>query len=147
MKPHIRRAIWQGLAILTIAGFAAVLTARLHPRAPSLYLIEDASDSQFRLSLIEIKQRYQAEQLVWIDARNLEQYEKGHMEGAHLLNDKNWADQLWELRSEFENMQGKAIVVYCDGARCKRSGHISKRLREEVGLEPVWILSGNWRDW
>ena len=147
MKLPIRRAIWQGMAIVAIAGVAAVLTAKLHPRAPALYRVENAADSQFRLSLIEIRQRYTPEQLLWIDARNHDHYQKGHLEGAHLLNDKNWADQMWDLRSEIENMEGRAVVVYCDGASCKRSSHISKRLREEVGVEPVWILRGNWRDW
>jgi rhodanese-related sulfurtransferase len=147
MKVHIRRAIWQGLAIVAVAGVAAVLTAKLHPRAPALYLTEDVTDSQFRLSIIEIRQRYTPEQLIWIDARNEERYLKEHLDGAHHLSDENWADQMWELRSEFENLDGRAIIVYCDGERCKRSSHIAKRLRGEAGLEPVWILRGDWRDW
>ncbi len=44
MKVHIRRAIWQGMAIVAVAGVAAVLTAKLHPRAPALYLTEDVTD-------------------------------------------------------------------------------------------------------
>ena len=147
MKISVRRSIWQGLVIVAISGVAAALTAKIHPRAPALYLVEDATESQYRLSLIEIRQRYQPGQLIWIDARNEERFVKGHLEGAHHITDENWADQLWELRSEFENMEGRAIIVYCDGARCKRSGHIAKRLREEAGLEPVWILRGDWRDW
>jgi rhodanese-related sulfurtransferase len=147
MKARFSRSIWQGLVIVAIAGVAATLTGKWHPRAPTLYRTENIIDRQYRLSIVELRQRYTPDQLLWIDARDHKRYEKGHLDGAHLLNDVNWADQLWQLHTTFEDLDGRAIVVYCDGASCKRSSFIAGRLRSELGLEPVWILQGDWRDW
>jgi len=147
MKRLLRRTIWQALAILGLAGVAAALTAKLHPRVPAWYRVENVADEIFRLSVAELRERYQPDQLLWIDARSSEQYQAGHVDGARSLNEENWAEQLWRMHSELENLNGLAIVVYCDGKACQRSARVAGRLRSEMGLEPVWILRGDWQDW
>ena len=41
---------------------------------------------------------------------------------------------------------GKPVVIYCDGKRCKRSQSVAQKLRELVGLDPVYVLKGDWRE-
>ena len=38
------------------------------------------------------------------------------------------------------------VIVYCDGSSCLRSAEVAERLRELLGLDPVYVLQGEWRD-
>jgi len=143
----MKKTLWQAAAILAISFVGAALTKWLHPHAPAWYRVENVSGESYRLTLEELRKRYLPEQLLWIDARTAADFASGHVEGAHLLNDENWSEQIWNLRDQFSFLDGRTVVVYCDGAACKRSAAIGQRLRGELGIEPVWVLDGDWRDW
>ncbi len=143
----MKKTLWQAAAILAISLAGAALTKWLHPQAPAWYRVENDAGDQYRLTLEQLRERYSPEQLLWIDARTAEHFDAGHVEGAHLLNDENWSEQIWNLRDQFSFLDGRAVVVYCDGASCKRSAAIGQRLRSELGIEPVWVLEGDWREW
>ncbi len=143
----MKKTLWQAAAILAISLAGAALTKWLHPQAPAWYRVENVAGDQYRLTLEQLRERYSREQLLWIDARTAEQFAAGHIQGAELLNDENWSEQLWKLRDQFSFLEDRAVVVYCDGASCKRSAAIGHRLRSELGIEPVWVLDGDWREW
>lgn len=143
----MKTTLWQAAVILAIALVGAVLTKCLHPQAPTWYRVENAAGDQFRLTLEQVRERYSPEQVLWIDARTAQHFEADHIAGAHLLNDENWSEQVWKLRDQFSLLDGRAVVVYCDGSSCKRSAAIGQRLRSELGVEPVWVLEGDWREW
>ena len=147
LRPAVRRTLGQAGVILLVSLVAAALTWWLHPRRPAWYQVEDALTAQYQLTVDELRELYSPDQILWIDSRLPAQFDEGHLPGAYRLTSENWADGLWDLRAEIESLEGRAVVVYCDGRRCKRSGEIAERLRTEVGLEPVWILKGDWRDW
>lgn len=147
MKPGLKQTLCQAPLILVIAVVAAGLTKWLHPQAPNWYQVSEMGADRYQVTVEELRERYLPDQLLWIDARRQEDFAAGHLNGAHPLSEDNWAEYLWALRTELDTLDGRAVVVYCDGKTCKRSAAVGKRLRSELGIEPVWVLSGDWRDW
>jgi rhodanese-related sulfurtransferase len=41
----------------------------------------------------------------------------------------------------------KRTVVYCSTQACHASHEVAKRLREEAGLQNVYVLHGGWEKW
>jgi len=39
------------------------------------------------------------------------------------------------------------VMVYCNSRKCHASEEVAHRLREEVGLRPVYVLRGGWEAW
>lgn len=81
--------------------------------------------------------------VLWLDARSEEDFIKGHVTDALLLNEKDWDEKIGGV---FENWQPeRPIVVYCN-AGCESSRKVSDRLRD-MGLEPVYFLRGGYEAW
>jgi len=39
------------------------------------------------------------------------------------------------------------VVVYCSSLSCQASQEVAEKLREEVGLQSVFVLQGGWEAW
>lgn len=83
--------------------------------------------------------------VLWIDARNKTEYAKDHIPDAVNLNEDAWEELLPSLLSIYS--PDKTLVVYCDSDQCDASRQAAKRLRDEVGLQNVFILKGGWQAW
>ncbi|MCB1089994.1 MAG: rhodanese-like domain-containing protein [Verrucomicrobiae bacterium] len=139
----MRSLLLQILSLLAISAVVAVATAWWHPRAPAWYLTAPADD-RWDLAVAQVPSL--GPEVLWIDARKDEDFEKGHLDGAVSLNEENWGDRLFDLQDRLQEAMGKPVVVYCDGSGCERSRHVAERLRELFGMEPVYVLKGDWRD-
>ena len=80
------------------------------------------------------------EQVLWVDARSAADFTSAHVPGAVRLTEDNWDELLTELLKAWE--PDCVVVVYCSSQKCHASEEVAKRLREEVGLKPVYILRG-----
>jgi rhodanese-related sulfurtransferase len=88
---------------------------------------------------------------IWVDARSDEEFARGHVPGAILLNEDRWN----ELLPQF--LQGwspeKKVVVYCSAKSCNAAREVAKRLRDEAQLKDtegkncVFVLEGGWEEW
>lgn len=85
------------------------------------------------------------EKVLWVDARPRQEFEKGHIEGAVLLNEDEWGGLVAHFLNEWD--PDKPIVVYCDGAGCQASKSVASRLLTELQLENVHVLKGGWKTW
>lgn len=139
---QIKDTLKQGGAITVLVLVAAVGTFLFHPKMPAWYEVSEPIENEITLSGVHKL----GDDIVWIDARTEKEFEKGHVEGALLLNQENWADLLWKHRDVIEGLQETPVIVYCDGKRCKRSSEVAERLRTEMGLSPVYVLKGGWRE-
>jgi rhodanese-related sulfurtransferase len=83
--------------------------------------------------------------VLWLDARSQEDYAKGHIPEALLLNEDDWDHLLPEVLSAWR--PGQWIVVYCSSQKCQASQGVAKRLRSEVGMRDVHVLKGGWETW
>lgn len=138
------KTLFQALVLLLLAAGAAAVTRAVHPRAPALYLTE-APLAKDEVGLKQIQERWQGD-VIWLDARPQEAYDKGHIPGALLLNEQHFMDQLMEVLDILQKTE-KPVIVYCNGEKCEASRTIRTKLRDIVALEQCFILKGGFPAW
>ncbi|GHB92955.1 rhodanese-like domain-containing protein [Cerasicoccus arenae] len=83
--------------------------------------------------------------VLWIDARNVERFEAGHLENAVNVSLDDWDTGFGELISVWS--PDDTIVVYCDGEGCELSRETAEHLRKDLGQENVYWLEGGYEAW
>lgn len=83
--------------------------------------------------------------VMWIDARPEGDFAVEHVPGALLLNAENWDRLLPAVLNAWS--PERKLVVYCNQQNCDASREVARRLREEVGLKDVFVLTGGWEAW
>lgn len=136
----------QAAVILVLAAVAGAASAVFHPLRPPWYEVASADEMRWGISLDEARGIIAAGEVVWIDARSRANYEAGHLPGAILLNPEEWGELLFNNQDSFQSLLDRPVIVYCDGDACSRSAEVAQRLRELMGLDPVYILQGEWRE-
>jgi rhodanese-related sulfurtransferase len=136
----------QAILILLLAALAGAASAVFHPRRPPWYEVRDAAEMRWGISLTEAKEIIRRGEVVWVDARTGANYEAGHLPGAILLNPEEWGDLLFQSQEALQAAFDRPVIVYCDGDACTRSAEVGQRLRELMGLDPVYVLQGEWRE-
>jgi len=90
--------------------------------------------------------RRQTQKIVFVDARNEEEFLKGHLPGAWLFDpyqpDKYFPAVMPACQS------AEQIIVYCHGGDCDDSLSAATLLKE-VGIPPdrIWIYGGGMSEW
>lgn len=130
------------LALAAVAGTAATV---FHPRRPPWYEVVDPAEMRWSISPEKARSLAAAGGVVWIDARTRADYEADHLPGAILLNPEEWGDLLFQSQESLQAAFDRPVIVYCDGDACTRSAEVGTRLRELMGLDPVYVLKGDWR--
>jgi rhodanese-related sulfurtransferase len=83
--------------------------------------------------------------VIWVDARPDNEYEKDHVPGAILLNEDRWNELLPQFLGQWS--PDKKVVVYCSTRSCNLAGDVARRLRDEAQLKNVFVLEGGWEEW
>lgn len=83
--------------------------------------------------------------VIWVDARPEEEFAREHVPNAVLLNEDRWNELLPPLLATWS--PEKRVVVYCSTQSCGASREVARRLREEAGLNNVFVLGGGWEAW
>lgn len=83
--------------------------------------------------------------VLWLDARDKDDFENGHVANAQLLNADDWDNLLPAVLNSWS--PDRRIVVYCSQKSCDASKEVARRLRDEVGLKNVFVLKGGWEAW
>ena len=85
--------------------------------------------------------------VLWIDARPADEFERDHVPGAISLNEDRWNEGLAQFLTTNWSPE-KKIVVYCSAASCNLAEDVARRLREEAKLpNEIRILKGGWEAW
>lgn len=133
-------------AILGISFVVAIISAAVHPSRPPFFQVESAETLRWQIDIEKANQLTATGEVLWVDARSREKFEESHIEGAILLNVDEWGDLMFQNMDSLQAALGTPVVVYCDGTRCEKSQDVSVRLRELLGLDPVYVLKGDWRE-
>lgn len=95
--------------------------------------------------LISLSQAYELyrQKIVFIDARDVDQFDKGHIAGAINLP--------YFSLDEFINRldavdKSEPIVTYCEGADCDMSIRLGNELFSK-GFKKVFVFFGGWEEW
>ncbi|WP_309397627.1 rhodanese-like domain-containing protein [Cerasicoccus maritimus] len=83
--------------------------------------------------------------VLWVDARNVDQYHVGHIEGAVNVSLQDWDIGLGELLTVWSPEQD--IVVYCDGEGCALSRETAEKLRADLATDNIYWLQGGIQAW
>ena len=85
--------------------------------------------------------------VIWIDARPVDEFERDHIPGAVSLNQDHWNEALPQFLGKDWSPE-KKIVVYCSAATCNLAEDVARRLRDEARLpNEIRILKGGWEAW
>lgn len=145
------RTVLQILALLALSAAAASAVNAL--RADRLPLIGDwsaagrittASGERMDISLFEAQKLFANDAAVFIDARPMEEYVQGHIQGARSLPrqelDLKFIDVTKDLDPE------TPIITYCDGETCELSHDLALFLRD-AGFVNTRVLVNGWSLW
>lgn len=81
--------------------------------------------------------------LIWVDARARKDFEKGHLEGAQLLNTDPKEDFETLFQEAFPQLAlAETIVIYCGQSGCRASAEVADLLKAKDLDIPVQILFG-----
>ncbi len=143
----ILRIIWQGALLLLLAVGAAWATYRWHPERPELYLISELAGPD-EITVSDAIAMEKAQGVLWLDARRREQFDKGHIPGAMLLNIYEWEELMMPVVNALSDGPRRTMIIYCDAQKCSSS----RELREKIinfglGEFDIRLLHGGWPAW
>lgn len=137
MRPSLVRQVLLllGLAFLPAIGQAVYYRNGVSWRHPPV-------DSAL-VSVAEAKSW--GDSVLWVDARPETEFSRAHVPGALLLNEDDWNAQLRTFLTAWS--PERKIIVYCSALSCSASHAVAERLRNEAGLQNVYVLEGGWEAW
>ncbi len=91
--------------------------------------------------------RREQDWVIYIDARDDEHYEAGHIPGAYLFDRFHPENYLTNVVPVC--LTAQYIVFYCNGGTCDASEHAAIMLRDSIGLlkEKVFVYGGGLGEW
>lgn len=91
--------------------------------------------------------RCQQDRIVFLDARDPEHYEAGHIPGAYVFDYFHAEKYLDAILPLCQNAE--VIVVYCNGGDCEDSLHAATLLTEQANIpkEKMWVYTGGITEW
>ena len=89
--------------------------------------------------------RSMGEKVMWVDARPSDEFAQSHIPSAISLNEDDWNELLPQFLGQWS--PDKRVIVYCSAKSCNAAGEVARRLREEAGLQDVFVLDGGWEAW
>ena len=131
-------ALRQAVILAGVALIPAVFSAFFHPHKPSWNIVREDEISVSTLSGLRSS-------VLWVDARAKPAYEKEHIPGALLLNEDAWDDLIVPILQVWT--PDRIVIVYCGRQDCQASHEVAQRLRDQLGLKPVYVLKGGWEAW
>ncbi|MBW2544539.1 MAG: rhodanese-like domain-containing protein [Deltaproteobacteria bacterium] len=103
-----------------------------------------ATEDNLIIPLSEAAKLFSARAAVFIDARDEQDYESGHIRGALSLPWYNAGKRFPEIAGDIPS--GTTIITYCDGKACHLSHDLAVFLRDK-GFENVRDLLNGWTVW
>lgn len=97
------------------------------------------------LRVAEAFDRYAARTYVFVDAREPDEYQSGHIKGSINLPFETF-DEHWPKVESFLPYDAK-IVAYCSGSECDASLMLARLLIKDHGYKNIEIFFGGWKSW
>ncbi len=123
------------------SGEATTERRQLHIRKHAYYELtfDEAAD-------LFLSEENQAEAYVWVDARNDDDFEEGHIVGAIQCDHyqlENYLDAVLEYAAGAEK-----VIVYCNGGECEDSILVCQDL-EDAGVpkDLLYLYADGWSAW
>jgi rhodanese-related sulfurtransferase len=125
------------IAVLTLIGAAYSLVDDFSPLP---WAEPELAAGEIRLS------DAQALDVIWLDARPLNEFEEDHIPSALFFDEGDWDTGLIHLMEAWL-MQPRPIVVYCGSESCGTSQRVAEGLRAALPEAEIYSLKGGWDAW
>jgi rhodanese-related sulfurtransferase len=144
----ILRILRQSALLLLLAAAGAWATWRWHPERPELYLAAERAGPD-EITVADAIALEKSNGVIWLDARQRSEIEKGHIPNALLLNTYEWNDLMFPVVQLLDaDEPRRTIVIYCDAQQCAASRELRNRLNElPLGERDIRVLHGGWPAW
>jgi len=150
-KVTYSQAVWQGGALLALSFLLALSINQLRPERLPLtgnWSIKDRlttpDGDRLDISFEEAKKLFMEQSALFIDTRSMDEYEKGHIPGAHSLS---WHDVDRRFIEVTEDISPDTLIItYCEGAACELSCDLALFLLD-MGFSNVRVLLDGWTEW
>ena len=151
IKARIVKAVMQSALIVSLSLLCGLVSNHIRETRLSLFGMSEKSgqhvdndEEGLAISLEKAKEAYLSGNVLFIDARPVELYVKGHIKGAvNLPLDK--FDELFD-RIKFRLFKKDLIITYCDGESCDLARELAMKLSFQ-GCEHVRFLRNGWTKW
>jgi len=87
---------------------------------------------------------YQSQDVAFIDSRDPEDYQYGHVKGAINIP-FDYLDDAWDAYIDSLNA-ADGYVVYCSGGECETSLYLGRYLYQR-GFPHIYVFFGGWQEW
>lgn len=116
----------------TGSGEGPVIPPSAEPGDPPFITLEDAVA------------KYQSPDIVFIDSRDPEDFQYGHITGAVNIP-FDYLDESWDAFIDSLDWD-RGYVVYCSGDECETSLNMGRYLYQR-GFRNVYVFFGGWSEW
>lgn len=147
----MKRSLLQAIVIILISGVLGIVVNAF--RADGIPLVERWQEKVLNeqltgglpaVSLKQAREAYESGQAVFVDARDSDFYEMGHIPGAVSLPVKDFEEAFPRLEEQL--LAAPRVITYCDGASCEMSVELTEKLLF-AGLDQVEIFTGGIQQW
>lgn len=117
-----------------------VINALVNPNAP-WHRVVPPVEGEVDLAWVAA----QPQPVLFVDARSEEEFSRGHIDGAVSLPLDSLDSAIIDFLDRWQ--PGEPIVVYCGSPSCGLSTNLANLLRDQYGLDNVWVLRGGFDEW
>ena len=147
----MKQSLLQAFGIILISGTIGLAVNGLRPDGipwvenwQEKVLNEQLTGGLPAVTLKEAREAYEEGYALFVDARDSDFFEMGHIPGALNLPVKDFDKVFPTLKEQL--LAAPRIITYCDGANCETSVELTEKLLF-VGLEYVEIFTGGIQQW
>ena len=151
-KEKYFQAVWQVGALLAFSILLALSINQLRPNRLPLMggywsikaKLTTPHGDRLDLSFENAKKLFMEKSALFIDARSMDEYVKGHIPGARSLS---WHDVDQRFIEVTEDISPDTLIItYCDGINCELSWDLALFLMD-MGFNNVRVLLDGWTEW
>ena len=139
-------AVFLGLirfVILNDPEFSLIKKERIMQKISTFTVPEDMTEPM-AITIEFAKYLFDEKSAVFIDARDAEDYELGHIENAVNIP----YDYYEDYEEVIDSLDDTAVhVIYCSGEECSLSMDLADYLFNEMVFEKILIFEGGWPQW
>lgn len=147
MKTTLKRIV----AILLVSGVVSVFINVVHPRKiPWVQHWSNHVEAKARKQGIKViplsvaLQRFQTSEVVFIDARPVDEFEQGHISGAVSIPFQSLEEQFPRIGPLLDS--GKELIVYCSNRECDDALMLATEL-QTMGAENLTLYIDGFEVW
>ena len=108
------------------------------------YVVPDDMTEPMSVNLEFVKYHFDNNSAIFIDAREVEDYDQGHIKNAINIP----YDYYEEYEDTINELDDMAIyIIYCSGDECSLSLDLADYLFNEKVFEKVVVFEGGWPEW